>query len=143
MGKIAIVIHGGAGPDSEFIRQNKEAYEDGLKEAAQNGYEVLKGGGTAMAAVEKAVQTLEDNGIFNSGYGSALNINGEVEMDAAIMTGENLKAGAVSMVRNVKNPISLAKLVLWLWRNGICRQRERSARSRFLLRLRPFESGIY
>jgi beta-aspartyl-peptidase (threonine type) len=112
MGKIAIVIHGGAGPDSEFIRQNKEAYEDGLKEATQNGYEVLKGGGTAMAAVEKAVQTLEDNGIFNSGYGSALNINGEVEMDAAIMTGENLKAGAVSMVRNVKNPISLAKLVL-------------------------------
>jgi beta-aspartyl-peptidase (threonine type) len=112
MGKIAIVVHGGAGPDSEFIRQNKEAYENGLRAAAEHGHEVLKGGGTAMAAVEKAVQTLEDDGIFNAGHGSALNINGEVEMDAAIMNGENLKAGAVSMVRNVRNPVSLAKLVL-------------------------------
>lgn len=112
MGKISIVIHGGAGPDSEFIKQNQAAYEEGLKKAAQIGYEVLKGGGTAMDAVENAVQTLEDNGIFNAGYGSALNINGEVEMDAAIMNGKNLKAGAVSMVKNIKNPISLAKLVL-------------------------------
>ncbi|MDB5021849.1 MAG: Beta-aspartyl-peptidase [Pedobacter sp.] len=112
MGKIAIVIHGGAGPDSAFIKQNKERYEEGLKQAVVSGYQVLKTGGTAVAAVEKAVQSLEDNGIFNAGHGCALNNKGEVEMDAAIMNGENLKAGAVSMVRNVKNPISLARLVL-------------------------------
>jgi beta-aspartyl-peptidase (threonine type) len=112
MEKIAIVIHGGAGPDSEFIKQNKGRYEEGLKQAVQSGYEVLKTGGTAVAAVEKAVQTLEDNGIFNAGHGSALNTNGEVEMDASIMSGESLKAGAVSMVKNVKNPVSLARLVL-------------------------------
>jgi beta-aspartyl-peptidase (threonine type) len=112
MGKIAIVIHGGAGPDSEFIKQNLAQYEDGLKQAVQSGYEVLKTGGTAVAAVEKAVQALEDNGIFNAGHGAALNNKGEVEMDASIMSGENHKAGAVSMVRNVKNPISLARLVL-------------------------------
>src|SRR4051812_33984245 len=112
MGKIAIVIHGGAGPDSDFIKQNKAQYEAGLKEAAQSGYDVLKQGGTALQAVEQAVRTLEDNGIFNAGHGSALNNKGEVEMDAAVMNGENLKAGAVSMVRNVRNPVSLAKLVL-------------------------------
>jgi beta-aspartyl-peptidase (threonine type) len=112
MGKIAIIIHGGAGPDSDFIKQNKDRYEEGLKLAVQSGYEVLQSGGTAIAAVEKAVQALEDNGIFNAGHGSALNCNGEVEMDAAIMNGENKKAGAVSMVRNVKNPVSLARMVL-------------------------------
>jgi beta-aspartyl-peptidase (threonine type) len=112
MGKIAIVIHGGAGPDSEFIKQNKEQYEEGLKQAIQSGYDILKAGGTATAAVEKAVQALEDNGIFNAGHGSALNNAGEVEMDAAIMNGESMKAGAVSMVRNVRNPVSLARLVL-------------------------------
>lgn len=112
MGKISIVIHGGAGPDSDFIRQNKAQYESGLKEAAQRGYDVLKQGGSALEAVEQAVRALEDNGIFNAGHGSALNNKGEVEMDAAIMNGENLKAGAVSMVRNVRNPVSLAKLVL-------------------------------
>jgi beta-aspartyl-peptidase (threonine type) len=112
MGKTAIIIHGGAGPDSEFIQQNKALYEDGLREAAKAGYEVLKTGGSAMTAVEMAVQTLENNGIFNSGHGSALNQDGEVEMDAAIMDGKTRKAGAVSMVRNVKNPVSLARLVL-------------------------------
>ena len=112
MGKIAIVIHGGAGPDSDFIKQNKVQYEAGLKAAAQRGYDVLKSGGAALEAVEQAVRALEDNGIFNAGHGSALNNKGEVEMDAAIMNGENRKAGAVSMIRNVRNPVSLAKLVL-------------------------------
>jgi len=112
MGKIAIVIHGGAGPDSDFIKQNKVQYEAGLKAAAQRGYDVLKSGGAALEAVEQAVRALEDNGIFNAGHGAALNNKGEVEMDAAIMNGENRKAGAVSMIRNVRNPVSLAKLVL-------------------------------
>ena len=112
MKKIAIVIHGGAGEDSDFIKQNKAAYEEGLKAAAQSGYNVLKQGGSAVDAVEKAVNSLENNPLFNAGRGSALNNRGEVEMDAAIMDGKELKAGAISMVRNVKNPISLARKVL-------------------------------
>jgi beta-aspartyl-peptidase (threonine type) len=112
MSKIAMVIHGGAGPDSDFIKTNKAAYEAGLKEAVSSGYQVLKEGGSSLEAVEKAVQSLEDNGLFNAGHGSALNIKGEVEMDASIMDGSNGKAGAISMVRNVRNPVSLARKVL-------------------------------
>jgi beta-aspartyl-peptidase (threonine type) len=112
MSEVAIVIHGGAGPDSDFIKTNKAAYETGLKEAVERGYKILRDGGSAVEAVEHAVRALEDNGIFNAGYGSALNLNGEVEMDAAIMDGSTSKAGAVSMIRNVRNPVSLAKKVL-------------------------------
>jgi beta-aspartyl-peptidase (threonine type) len=112
MNKIAIAIHGGAGEDSAFIKQNKTAYEDGLKAAVQSGYAILKQGGTAMDAVEEAVNSLENNPLFNAGRGAALNNRGEVEMDAAMMDGKTLKAGAISMVKNVKNPISLARKVL-------------------------------
>lgn len=112
MSRVAIVIHGGAGPDSDFIKTHAAAYEDGLKEALERGYRVLEAGGTALDAVEQAVMALEDNGLFNAGHGSALNLNGEVEMDASIMDGSAGKAGAVSMVRNVRNPVSLARKVL-------------------------------
>jgi beta-aspartyl-peptidase (threonine type) len=112
MSKIAIAIHGGAGDDSEFIKQNKIAYEDGLKAAVKAGYNVLTEGGSALDAVEQAVNSLENNPLFNAGRGAALNNLGEVEMDAAVMDGKTSKAGAVSMVRNVKNPISLARKVL-------------------------------
>lgn len=112
MKKIAIAIHGGASSDSEFIRQNKIAYEEGLKIAVQLGYAVLQKGGTAMEAVEQAVNCLEDNPLFNAGRGSALNNQGKVEMDAAVMDGKTLKAGAVAMVTQVKNPVSLARTVL-------------------------------
>jgi beta-aspartyl-peptidase (threonine type) len=112
MKKIAIAIHGGASKDSEFVRQNKTAYEEGLKTAVQQGYAVLKEGGTAMDAVEKAVNCLEDNPLFNAGRGSALNNEGKVEMDAAVMDGQILKAGAIAMVERVKNPVSLARKVL-------------------------------
>lgn len=112
MKKIGIAIHGGASQDSEFIRQNKAAYEDGLKTAVQIGYKVLQQGGTSIDAVEQAVRSLEDNPLFNAGRGSALNNNGEIEMDAAVMDGKTLKAGAIAMVTLVKNPISLARKVL-------------------------------
>lgn len=112
MNKIAIAIHGGAAKDSEFIRQNKTAYEEGLKTAVEAGYAVLKNGGCAIEAVERAVNSLEDNPLFNAGRGSALNNQGEVEMDAAIMDGQTLKAGAVTVVKGVKNPVSLALKVL-------------------------------
>lgn len=112
MSKFAIAVHGGASGSSPFIRKNAKGIEEGLKEATVAGNHILKKGGSALDAVETAVQLLEDNPLFNAGRGSALNCRGEVEMDASIMNGKNLKAGAVSMVRCVKNPISLARLVM-------------------------------
>lgn len=112
MENIAIAIHGGAGRDSEFIKENKAAYIEGLKKGIACGYRVLEKGGSALDAVEEAVKNLEDNSLFNAGRGSALNSKGEVEMDAAIMDGETLKAGAVSMITNVKNPIVAARRVM-------------------------------
>jgi beta-aspartyl-peptidase (threonine type) len=109
---IAIAIHGGAGDDSEFIHLHYEEYKEGLTQAAKAGYSTLLKGGDAVESVEEAVKQLEDNPLFNAGRGSALNCRGEIEMDASIMYGKGLKAGAVSMVRNVRNPISLARLVL-------------------------------
>ncbi len=112
MKKIAIAIHGGAGPDSDYIKQNKTDYENGLKHALEAGYKTLEKGGSAVDAVEVAVKCLEDNYLFNAGRGSALNNKGEVEMDASIMEGKHLQAGAVSMVRNVKNPVALARYIM-------------------------------
>jgi beta-aspartyl-peptidase (threonine type) len=112
MKKIKMLQHGGAGPDSEFIRLNKSAIEASLKEVVEEGYKILYKGGSALDAVTNAVVALENDPLFNSGRGSALNENGEVEMDASIMDGKRLRSGAVSMVREVKNPILLAKYVL-------------------------------
>lgn len=110
--KLAIVVHGGAGPDSDFIKSHKKEYEEGLKKAVDAGFEVLKNHGSAVDAVEAAVNELENNPIFNAGRGSALNAKGEVEMCASIMNGRNLNSGAVAIVKNVKNPISLAKAIM-------------------------------
>lgn len=112
MAKITMVVHGGAGPDSEYIKKNIEGYEQGLKEAVNTGYRILEEGGSAMDAVEAAVNYLEDNELFNAGRGSALNEKAEVEMDASIMDGESMKSGAVAIVRNVKNPVTLARAVM-------------------------------
>ena len=102
MKKIAIVIHGSASKDSDFIRQNRSRYETGLKEVALAGYEVLKNGGTAIDAVTSAEMALENNEIFNAGKGAALTNKGHVELDASIMNGANLKAGAIAMATQVK-----------------------------------------
>ncbi len=110
--KIAIAVHGGAGENSLFLQKNGQETENGLAEACQSGYRILQRGGTALDAVEEAVRFLEDNPLFNAGRGSALNAKGEVEMDASIMDGRSLKAGAVSMVRNVKNPVTLARVIM-------------------------------
>jgi beta-aspartyl-peptidase (threonine type) len=112
MRNIAIAVHGGAGPDSDHIKKNYEAYKKGIAEALDVGYTVLEAGGFAVDAVEAAVNTLEDNKLFNAGRGSALNEKGEIEMDAAIMNGEDLKSGAVSIVKNVKNPVTLARAIM-------------------------------
>jgi L-asparaginase / beta-aspartyl-peptidase len=112
MKKIAIVIHGGAGPDSNYIRSHIRDYEKGLEEALDKAYEILKDNGKATDAVEKAVNMLENNPFFNAGRGSALNSIAEVEMCASIMDGKNRKMGAIAIVKNVKNPVSLAKAVM-------------------------------
>ncbi|MHA1593799.1 MAG: isoaspartyl peptidase/L-asparaginase family protein [Candidatus Baldrarchaeia archaeon] len=109
MRRFVILCHGGAGlrlvfPENDVL--------NGIRTAAQAGYEVLKRGGSALDAVETTVRVLEDNPVFNAGTGSALTINGTVEMDASIMDGRTLKAGAVALVSSVKNPISLARIVM-------------------------------
>lgn len=112
MAKLAIAIHGGAGPDSEFIKKNIKGYDKGLKNALNVGYRVLEDGGSALDAVEAAVRSLEDNPLFNAGRGSALNERAEVEMDASIMNGKDRKCGAVSILKNVKNPVTLARAIM-------------------------------
>lgn len=111
---VTLLIHGGAGniyrgmlaPDYE------ELYDRGLKEALDAGYEVLQQGGAATDAVVAAISTLEDNIIFNAGKGSVFTKKGLHEMDAAIMEGAALNAGAVAGVRNIRNPIKLAREVM-------------------------------
>ena len=110
--KLAIVVHGGAGPASSFLHQNIQAYEEGLEQAVNIGYQLLEQGGSAIDAVQAAVEALENNPLFNAGRGSALNNKGEVEMCASIMDGKNLRSGAVALVKNIKNPVSLARAVM-------------------------------
>uniref|UniRef100_A0A3B3X3U4 Isoaspartyl peptidase/L-asparaginase n=1 Tax=Poecilia mexicana TaxID=48701 RepID=A0A3B3X3U4_9TELE len=104
-----LVVHGGAWsiPD-----EMAPASVDGVKAAARHGSSVLKSGGSALDAVEAAVRALEDNPTFNAGYGATLNIDGEVELDAIIMDGRTLASGAVSCVKNIANPVSLARAVM-------------------------------
>lgn len=107
---IAIAVHGGAG--SAAPDDSADAYQSGCLAAARAGYAVLTRGGSALDAVEVAAVALEDDPLFNAGTGSALNADGEVEMDASIMEGAALDAGAVAAVRAVRNPIRLARLVM-------------------------------
>lgn len=112
MKKIAIGVHGGASEATSLLKNNLPAYEQGLKRAVDAGYAQLEQGNSAVAAVEAAVKELEDNPLFNAGRGSVLNSDGEIEMDAAIMDGKTMDAGAVAMVQEVKNPVSLALEVM-------------------------------
>lgn len=102
-------MHGGAGP----IKDNSlPARLEGCKAAALAGWTLLQRGGSAVDAAEAAVVVLEDNPLFNAGTGSTLNSLGKVEMDAAIMEGHSLRAGAVAAVSGIKNPIQLARRVM-------------------------------
>jgi len=104
-----MLVHGGAGNIPNSRVQPKI---DGNKRSVEAGYKVLQNGGSALDAVEAAVRVMEDDEAFNAGYGSVLNIDGEVEMDASIMEGSDLRAGAVTIVRDIAHPISLARLVM-------------------------------
>ncbi|XP_077469305.1 isoaspartyl peptidase/L-asparaginase [Stigmatopora argus] len=104
-----IVVHGGAWAIPNDLA---EASVDGVKASAREGFAVLQKNGTALDAVESAVRALEDNTVFNAGHGATLNTDGEVEMDALIMDGKTLACGAVSSVKNIANPVSLARAVM-------------------------------
>jgi beta-aspartyl-peptidase (threonine type) len=113
-GDIAIVIHGGAGT---ILRENmtseREAmYRGKLTEALEAGYSILSNGGTSVDAVEATIRIMENSPLFNAGRGAVFTSQGRNEMDASIMDGATLNAGAVASVTNIKNPISAARLVM-------------------------------
>jgi asparaginase (EC 3.5.1.1) len=106
-----IVVHGGAGAyrfsnDEERLRYTRE-----LEDAVSDGLKALSTGG-ALDAVVAAVSSMEDSGIFDAGRGSVLTISGNVEVDAGLMDGSSMRIGAVAAVRNVANPIKLARMVM-------------------------------
>ena len=111
---ITLVIHGGAGNITPAIMNKDQElqYHNGLKEALDKGYDVLRQNGTSVDAVVAAIESLENNPLFNAGRGSVFTKKGLHEMDAAIMNGGDLSAGAVAGVRNIKNPIRLAREVM-------------------------------
>jgi beta-aspartyl-peptidase (threonine type) len=114
MQKFSIAIHGGAGTilKEDMTPELEKAYLNGLQDALNGGYAVLEEGGNAANAVKAAIVILEDNMLFNAGRGSVFTKKGVQEMDAAIMNGADLAAGAVAAVRNVRNPIELATEVM-------------------------------
>ena len=112
--KFGLVIHGGAGTIDRVkmtVEREKE-YREGLERALRAGYEILKGGGSSLDATEAAVRVLEDDPHFNAGKGAVFTNAGTNELDAAVMEGKTLKAGAVAAVKRIKNPASLARLVM-------------------------------
>ncbi|HMK37893.1 MAG TPA: isoaspartyl peptidase/L-asparaginase [Bacteroidota bacterium] len=106
---VSLVVHGGAWniPDDET-----EAHRAGVLSALKAGWELLRDGGTAIEAVERSITVMEDDETFNAGRGSALNASGEIELDASIMDGGTLRAGAVAAVQNIAHPISVARAIM-------------------------------
>jgi len=110
----AIAVHGGAGdiPPAELTPEREAAYRAGLERALLAGQAILAAGGPSLDAVVAAVQVLEDDPLFNAGRGAVIAANGICELDAALMDGRDLRAGAVTGVRHVRSPIGLARLVM-------------------------------
>jgi len=110
----SIAIHGGAGTilRSTMTPQLQTQYETGLQDALDAGYKILEAGGSSLDAVEAAVVKLEDFPLFNAGKGAVFNNAGGHEMDAAIMSGSGLEAGATCGVSNIKNPVKLARAIM-------------------------------
>lgn len=109
----SIALHGGAGYVSKDMpEERKQAYLESLEEALAIGSEILENGGSALDAVEKTINYLEDNELYNAGKGAVFTSEGKNELDAAIMDGATLNAGAITGVTTVKNPISLARKVM-------------------------------
>lgn len=114
MKNIAIAIHGGAGTitKASLTPEKEEAYKKALKVAVEAGHQLLARGGSALDAIEMAVASMEDTPLFNAGKGAVFTNEGRHEMDAAVMWGKTLEAGAVASVRSIKNPVKLARAVM-------------------------------
>lgn len=112
--RLALAVHGGAGTirRAEMTAEREAAYRDGLEQALRRGWDVLEAGGASLDAVEAAVCALEDHPLFNAGRGAVFTHDGRHEMDASIMSGEDLRAGAVAAVGGIKNPVVLARRVM-------------------------------
>jgi beta-aspartyl-peptidase (threonine type) len=114
--KFTLVIHGGGGvrDRAEFAAKPElaKAYRDGLAASLGAGYQVLAAGGSAVEAVEAAISVMEDDPHFNAGKGASYTSDGTVELDASIMDGRTMKAGGIAAARHIKNPISMARIVL-------------------------------
>jgi len=112
-GKFTIVIHGGAGSmDPNMEESSKQTYLKSLTAALNIGKEILENGGSSLDAVEQVIRFLEDDSLFNAGRGAVFTSEGKNELDASIMDGRDLSSGAVAGVTTIKNPISLARLVM-------------------------------
>ncbi len=111
-----IVIHGGAGniEKKNFPEELEKKYKDKLQEALKVGEKLLENGKSAVEVVEKVIKVMEDSPLFNAGKGAVLNSKGTCELDASIMDGKTMNAGAVAGVSDIKNPIRAAKLVMML-----------------------------
>jgi beta-aspartyl-peptidase (threonine type) len=105
----AIAVHGGAGWIRDGLVQQRL---EGCRKAALIGWEILARGGASLDAVQAAVQDLEDNPLFNAGVGAALNSDGEIRLDASIMDGATLRAGAIGAAPRIRHPVQLARRLL-------------------------------
>jgi len=114
MKKYTIAIHGGAGTilKSSMTAEKEAAYKNALTAALNSGTQILSDGGSALSAVEEATKILEDSPLFNAGKGSVFTATGTHEMDASIMEGKTLQAGAVAQIEGVRNPICLARMIM-------------------------------
>ena len=114
MSIFTLVIHGGAGTilKQDMTDEKESAYRKALNDALESGYKLLEKGGTAVEAVLAATMSLENNILFNAGKGAVFAKDGSQEMDASIMEGKNLMAGAVSAVKNIRNPVELAYAIM-------------------------------
>ena len=112
--EFAIVIHGGAGTilKKNMTQEREAAYKTKLEEAIRIGYSILENGGSSLDAVEKTINVMENSPLFNAGKGSVFTNEETNEMDASIMDGRTLNAGASAGTRTVKNPINLARVVM-------------------------------
>lgn len=112
--EFAIVIHGGAGTilKENMTPEDEAAYKEKLEEAIRVGHDILKNGGSSLDAVEHTINVLENSPLFNAGKGAVFTHEGANELDASIMDGKTLDAGAVAGVKTIKNPINLARSVM-------------------------------
>lgn len=112
--RFSLAVHGGTGvrPQNEMTAELERDYRDSLKRSLTAGCEVLRAGGSAVAAVEAAIRVMEDFPLFNAGKGAAFTCSGTNELDASIMDGSTLAAGGVAGVTHIRNPISLARMVM-------------------------------